>query len=342
MKLNTLLFGLMMTPAAVLVGCSDYEDTEVASPQADADAIGAYFAKSAQASVVRPDSTFFSVGMNRATDGKAVNVQTKVTDISGHGIFAGMPTSFAFAEGEQAAKIDVTYKPTVFQRPDTLALEINGGKKDHIYADGYATTLVDFCVDYTWQDSIQTSITDALANKLGNNNAAYPAKLQFAMDYKKVKNPSHKSVVRIEDFFGKLQLGEGGNAHLQFALDANNANPKLLSDEFFDANGAANITMPKVFEAGMTQTVYVKNKEGKFEATEYPVFVEFQGISKANNTFTATYYAYAAKDEKAKTFYAVKTLTDADKKTEAKNGTASVSKNYQTYAAKFAIEFPAK
>lgn len=31
-----------MTPAVMMVGCSDYEDTEVASPEADADAIGAY------------------------------------------------------------------------------------------------------------------------------------------------------------------------------------------------------------------------------------------------------------------------------------------------------------
>lgn len=48
MKLNTLLFGLLMTPAALLTGCSDYEDTELESPQADANAIGAYFPESSQ------------------------------------------------------------------------------------------------------------------------------------------------------------------------------------------------------------------------------------------------------------------------------------------------------
>ena len=45
MKLNTLLFGLLMTPAALLTGCSDYEDTELESPQADANAIGIYSEK---------------------------------------------------------------------------------------------------------------------------------------------------------------------------------------------------------------------------------------------------------------------------------------------------------
>lgn len=47
MKLNKFFFGLLMTPAVMMVGCSDYEDTEVASPEADADAIGAYFESSA-------------------------------------------------------------------------------------------------------------------------------------------------------------------------------------------------------------------------------------------------------------------------------------------------------
>lgn len=31
MKLNKFFFGLLMTPAVMMVGCSDYEDTEVAS-----------------------------------------------------------------------------------------------------------------------------------------------------------------------------------------------------------------------------------------------------------------------------------------------------------------------
>lgn len=334
MKLNTLFFGLMMAPAAVLVGCSDYEDTEVASPQADADAIGAYFAASAQASLVRPDSTFFVVEMNRATDGKAVNVTAATTDATQNGVFNGAPTSFAFAEGKQATEVEVYYKPTVFQRHDVLAYEINEGKKDHIYGDGYANTTIDFCVDYIWEDALQTSISDELAG----NATEYPAKLQFAVDYEKVKNPSHKNVVRIEDYFGKLQLGEGGNAHLQFALDANNANPVLLSDNFFDNNDAANITMPKVFEAGMTQTVYV-NEGGKVEAAEYPVYVEFQTISENNGTFTVTYLAYAAKDEEATTYYAVKTLTESQEEQEAMNGTASVNKNTQDYTATFSVTF---
>ena len=112
----------------------------------------------------------------------------------------------------------------------------------------------------------------------------------------------------------------------------------MLSDNFFDNNNAANITMPKVFEAGMTQTVYV-NEGGKVEAAEYPVYVEFQTISENNGTFTVTYLAYAAKDEEATTYYAVKTLTESQEEQEAMNGTASVNKNTQDYTATFSVTF---
>lgn len=54
MKLNKFFFGLLMTPAVMMVGCGDYEDTEVASPEADADAIGAYFESSAVSEQLSP------------------------------------------------------------------------------------------------------------------------------------------------------------------------------------------------------------------------------------------------------------------------------------------------
>lgn len=43
MKLNKYILGLLIAPAFALAGCSDYEDTEIASPQADENAIGANF-----------------------------------------------------------------------------------------------------------------------------------------------------------------------------------------------------------------------------------------------------------------------------------------------------------
>lgn len=60
MKLNKFFFGLLMTPAVMMVGCSDYEDTEVTSPEADADAIGAYFKSSATSAHLSPGTDLIS------------------------------------------------------------------------------------------------------------------------------------------------------------------------------------------------------------------------------------------------------------------------------------------
>ena len=340
MKLNTLLFGLLMTPAALLTGCSDYEDTELESPQADANAIGAYFPKSSQTAVLRPDSTFFVVQMNRATDGKAVNVTAAMTKNTNN-VFSGMNTSFAFAEGKQASAMKVEYKPTEFQRVDKLALQINEGKKDHIYGDGFTDLNVTFCVDYTWANYLSASISDKLAKELTGKSESFPAKLQLATDYKKCAQSEGKSVVRIEDLFGKVQLTQGGAASVHFVLDKNNQNPQLLSDEFFDNNGAAHITMPKVFETGMTQTVYIKNKkDGKVEVAELPVMAEFINITQVNNEFTVTSIVYAVDKANSK-FYKVKKVEESEKT----NGSDSFSsKEYAKFEneTKFSVDFPAE
>ena len=40
MKINKYLLYLLFVPALSMTSCSDFEDTEVASPQADQDALG--------------------------------------------------------------------------------------------------------------------------------------------------------------------------------------------------------------------------------------------------------------------------------------------------------------
>lgn len=338
MKLNTLLFGLLMTPAALLTGCSNYEDTELESPQADANAIGAYFPKSSQTVILRPDVLSFEIGMNRATDGKAVNVTAAMTKNTNN-VFSGMNTSFAFADGKQASAVEVIYKPTEFQRVEKLALQINEGKKDHIYGDGFTDLNVTFCVDYTWENYLSANISDKLAKELTGEDESFPAKLQLATDYEKCAQSEGKSVVRIEDLFGKVQLTQGGAASVHFVLDKNNQNPQLLSDEFFDNNGAAHITMPKVCETGMTQTVYIK-KEGKVETAELPVMAEFTNITLADDIFTVTSIVYA-EDKANSKFYKVKKVEESEKT----NGSASFSSKEDAKfdnETKFSVDFPAE
>lgn len=338
MKLNTLLFGLLMTPAALLTGCSDYEDTELESPQADANAIGAYFPKSSQTAVLRPDSTFFVVQMNRATDGKAVTVTAEMTENTNN-VFSGMNTSFAFAEGKQVSAMKVEYKSTEFQRVDKLALQINEGKKDHIYGDGFTDLNVTFCVDYTWENYLSTSISDKLAKELTGEDESFPAKLQLATDYEKCAQSEGKSVVRIEDLFGKVQLAQGGAASVHFVLDKNNQTPQLLSDEFFNNNGAAHITMPKVFETGMTQTVYI-SKDGKVEAAELPVMAEFIDITLENKEFTVTSIVYA-EDKANSKFYKVKKVEESEKTNGSDSFNSKDDAKFQN-ETKFSVDFPAE
>lgn len=338
MKLNTLLFGLLITPAALLTGCSDYEDTELESPQADANAIGAYFPKSSQTVILRPDVLSFEIGMNRATDGKAVNVTASMTKNTNN-VFSGMNTSFAFADGKQASAVEVIYKPTEFQRVDKLALQINEGKKDHIYGDGFTDLNVTFCVDYTWENYLSANISDKLAKELTGEDESFPAKLQLATDYEMCAQSEGKSVVRIEDLFGKVQLTQGGAASVHFVLDKNNQNPQLLNDEFFDNNGAAHITMPKVCETGMTQTVYIK-KDGKVETAELPVMAEFTNITLADDIFTVTSIVYA-EDKANSKFYKVKKVEESEKT----NGSASFSSKEDAKfdnETKFSVDFPAE
>lgn len=338
MKLNTLLFGLLMTPAALLTGCSDYEDTELESPQADANAIGAYFPKSSQTVILRPDVLSFEIGMNRATDGKAVTVTAEMTKYTNN-VFSGMNTSFAFAEGKQASAMKVEYKPTEFQRVDKLALQINEGKKDHIYGDGFTDLNVTFCVDYTWENYLSTNISDKLAKELTGKDESFPAKLQLATDYEKCALSEGKSVVRIEDLFGKVQLTQGGAASVHFVLDKNNQNPQLLSDEFFDNNGADHITMPKVFETGMTQTIYIK-KDGKVEAAELPVMAEFTGITLVNKEFTVTSIVYA-EDKANSKFYKVKKVEESEKTNGSDSFSSKGDAQFEN-ETKFSVDFPAE
>lgn len=54
MKLNKFLLYLLIVPALSFVSCSDYEDTEVTSPQADENALGANFTAATTSVVVPP------------------------------------------------------------------------------------------------------------------------------------------------------------------------------------------------------------------------------------------------------------------------------------------------
>ena len=65
MKLNKILLYLLIVPALSFVSCSDYEDTEVTSPQADENALGANFTAATTSVVVHPDENKYQLTLNR-------------------------------------------------------------------------------------------------------------------------------------------------------------------------------------------------------------------------------------------------------------------------------------
>ena len=237
MKLNKFFFGLLMTPAVMMVGCSDYEDTEVASPEANADAIGAYFEKNSNPVKLLPGKTSFNITLKRASAGDAVNVPFKVVE-NKNDFFELPVTQFVFEAGKQSSTpIAVSFNigNAVFQKNDTLYLQVLDGVKDHLYAAGYTDTMYPFVIDYTSKsDSLaSTMVKDEYANTFTGEGTL--ATVEIAKDFEVVKtNPSpdytKNSLVRIPSFFATIGKSKvAGEDNIQFVVDKDHKNPKFLS-----------------------------------------------------------------------------------------------------------------
>lgn len=338
MKLNKFFFGLLMTPAVMMVGCSDYEDTEVASPEANADAIGAYFEKNSNPVKLLPGKTSFNITLERASAGDAVNVPFKV--VKNKNDFFELPvTQFVFEAGKQSSTpIAVSFNigNAVFQKNDTLYLQVLDGVKDHLYAAGYTDTMYPFVIDYTWKsDSLaSTMVKDEYANTFTGEGTL--ATVEIAKDFEVVKtNPSpdytKNSLVRIPSFFATIGKSKAaGEDHIQFVVDKDHKNPQFLSTRYLASKEISLTVNETELETGMTQ---------KFaEKKEYPVCMDLVSIvvdgpattaaaTTDNVTYLVTYNLYAF-DKETKKKYLLSTKDD----------TVPVEGNTQ-YKAKFEVKF---
>lgn len=336
MKLNKFFFGLLMTPAVMMVGCSDYEDTEVASPEANADAIGAYFEENSNPVKLLPGKTSFNITLKRASAGDAVNVPFKVVE-NKNDFFELPVTQFVFEAGKQSSTpIAVSFNigNAVFQKNDTLSLQVLDGVKDHLYAAGYTDTMYPFVIDYTWKsDSLaSTMVKDKYAGTLDKEGAL--AAVEIAKDFEVVKtNPSpdytKNSLVRIPSFFATIGKSKAaGKDHIQFVVDKDHKNPQFLTTDYLANNEISLKVNTTKLATGMTQ---------KFaEEKEYPICMDLVGINveaataeaKTDNvTYQVTYELYAF-DEKADKKYQ---LSEADDTTPVEGSTQ--------YQAKFEVKF---
>lgn len=336
MKLNKFFFGLLMTPAVMMVGCSDYEDTEVASPEADADAIGAYFKSSATSVKLSPEQTSFQVVLNRASFSEAVNVPVKVT-ANDDNFFSLSAEQFVFdAEKQVSSPITVTFNQSVveLQKTYSLKLQVADGVKDHLYGAGYTDAVYSMVIDYTWKsDSLaSTMVKDEYAGTFDKEGAL--AAVEIAKDFevdKEKPSPDYtkNSLVRISSFFATIGKSKtAGKDHIQFVVDKDHQNPQFLSTGYLASKEISLTVNETELETGMTQ---------KFaEKKEYPICMDLVDIdviaataeAKTDNvTYQVTYELYAF-DEKADKKYLLSTADD----------TVPVEGNTQ-YKAKFEVKF---
>lgn len=336
MKLNKFFFGLLMTPAVMMVGCSDYEDTEVASPEADADAIGAYFESSSVSEQLSPGQTSFNVVLNRASFSEAVNVPVKIT-ANDDNFFSLSANQFVFdAEKQVSSPITVTFNQSTveLQKTYSLGLQVADGVKDHLYGAGYTDAQYSMVVDYEWKsDSLaSTMVKDEYAGTFDKEGAL--AAVEIAKDFEVVKaNPSpdytKNSLVRISSFFATIGKSKAaGEDHIQFVVDKDHKNPQFLTTDYLANNEISLKVNTTKLATGMTQ---------KFaEEKEYPICMDLVGINveaataeaKTDNvTYQVTYELYAF-DEKADKKYLLSTADD----------TVPVEGNTQ-YKAKFEVKF---
>ena len=338
MKLNKFFFGLLMTPAVMMVGCGDYEDTEVASPEADADAIGAYFESSAVSEQLSPGQTSFKIVLNRASFSEAVNVPVKVT-ANDDNFFSLSANQFMFdAEKQVSNPITVTFNQNTVELQETysLGLQVSDGVKDHLYGAGYTDAIYSMVIDYTWKsDSLaSTMVKDEYAGTFDKEGAL--AAVEIAKDFEVVKtNPSpdytKNSLVRISSFFATIGKSKAaGKDHIQFVVDKDHKNPQFLTTEYLADKEISLRVNTAELETGMTQ---------KFaEEKEYPICMDLVNIAvdeTANAaaattddvTYLVTYKLYAFDKETEKKYQ----LSEADDTTPVEGSTQ--------YQAKFEVKF---
>lgn len=181
MKLNKFLLSLLIVPALTFMSCNDYEDIEVVSPQADANALGANFSAAATSVVINPTTDKFELTLNRVNTKEATTVPVTIVkcDIVTDGVkFCDQPTAFLFAAGEAQSTIELKINPGCkFQKTYTMTLSI-GAEKDHPYAAGTASTKVSVIRDYKW-----VSLGKPVILESGWYKAGILATVQWAKDY---------------------------------------------------------------------------------------------------------------------------------------------------------------
>lgn len=270
MKINKYLLYLLFVPALSMTSCSDFEDTEVASPQADQDALGANFTAATSTATVNPDKgTSFTVTMNRVNTTGAATVPVKVESCSkiDDEPFCDQPTAFVFAAGESKASVTLKLNSKCkYQTTYSLKLSIGGNTKDHLYAAGTSLTTISVTRDYKW-----AALGQPVLLEKGWYDGGILAPVQLASDYIGA-NPLFR--VGAPYYYAGLSASTAGS--FQFFLDDTN----------YDFAGMLN--KPGEYEATKINTGMTENK--------LPLFINVTQTKKVGTVYTFTYDVFYVKD----------------------------------------------
>lgn len=291
MKLNKFLLSLLLVPALSFVSCSDYEDTEVTSPQANENALGTNFTAGAISVTVHPDKNKFELVLNRVNTKETATVPVTITSCSevSEGVkFCEVPETltFMFAAGSSTATILLNLNENCqFQRVYQLKLTL-GSDKDNPYASGTSSTVVSVTKDYQWKTLGQPVVLEAMWYDGG-----ILAPVQWASDYKD-EEYSHK-LFRVAALYYNAGWAPASTGHLQFLLDTDYDPVGMFIKDGYD---------PKAINTGVLQNdpkddeeeiYYFMNvsslKRGIDEGTE-------EEIEEKKNAYVFTYDVFYDKD----------------------------------------------
>lgn len=293
MKLNKFLLSLLFVPALSFVSCSDYEDTEVPSPLADENALGANFEAGAIDAIVHPDENKFEVVLNRVNTKEAATVPVTVTSCSevSDGVNfcdAAETINFMFPAGSATATFSMNLKnECLFQEVYELELTL-GTEKDHPYAAGTSSTTIYVSKDYDWKTLGQPVVLEA-----GWYNGGILASVQWASDYK--KEGGNEKLFRIESLYGYAGTATDDEiGHLQFLVDENYDPIEMFSAEGYDPKSINTGVLQNKPKGDEEEIYYYMNvtslERGIKEGTK-------EEIDKKKNAYVFTYNVFYDKDD---------------------------------------------
>ena len=158
MKFNKLYTILLISATTLsMIACSDYEDTEVASPVPEGGTQAFISANTpADLSYTPEKDQSFEVTIGRHNETEATSFFLEITD---EGSFFTLPSEVSFAAGETVKTITISFDMEIGESGDLTLIVPDADR----YIYGLDSVTISVLRDYTWEDAGIVSFTSAWA-----------------------------------------------------------------------------------------------------------------------------------------------------------------------------------